>query len=78
MPFGEAILWPSFGAEPQANISFRFTFAYLEIFSKTSGWFTAKLDRGVLLGPFGITVSWPTFGPKPYTKITFMSALLFL
>ena len=58
------------------------TLAFQELFSKTTGWFTSKLDggRGDLRGPkcaIGVTGLWPTFGAESYTQITFVYAFSF-
>ena len=46
--FGVNVLWPTFGVDPLTKITYRFILAFPEPFSKTTGWFTTKLDSNDL------------------------------
>ena len=45
VPFGVTVLWPTFGAKPYAKITFQFILRFPELFFKSMGWFTTRLDR---------------------------------
>ena len=74
VPFGIAVLWSTFGAEPYAKIIFQWTLAFPELFTKTTKLFTIKLDGGSL-GPYMCLLGYCTFAHfrcRPYTKITYV------
>ena len=48
LPYGVTVVWPTFGAEPWAKITFKLVLAFPEHFSKPNVWLTTKLD---LYGP---------------------------
>ena len=45
--FGVTVLWPAFSAKLQTKITLKLTLVFPALFSKTTGYFKTKLDRGM-------------------------------
>ena len=68
MPFGVTVLLPTFGAEPQAKITFKFTLDFWLISLKPLCGLQPNLTGGSLGAQhvaFGVNILWPTFGSEP-------------